>query len=284
MPSDWIVDFNIYNTEDFALPHKRPRVYVTGRKASLASLESFPEQIKPFQQRAFVRDIVDLSVLSQPLQSFTPWGHCGRGYSSLQRSNLRQWKAALSPELSNNVHLGQYIFIAYDRTPSSRTVWVPSMSWESCECLTACGPVLHCLSLGDNGHSRDSSVLPSERAALQGFPLGYIENDNKYAEASKAVGNAMSVPVVASVCFRELKFQLKLRRSIFVGDGASQVQRIEGTIMEMFATLINDLHQVNCDAVAERVLFAHVSCLAHNEHFHSFLSGFWLLVIRFMLS
>ena len=95
------------------------------------------------------------------------------------------------------------------------------MSSESCECLTANGPVLHCLSLGDGAKSRDSSVLPSERAALQGFPLDYICNDNRSAAACKAVGNAMSVPVLAAVCFRELFHQLQLRPLLLTDDSVS---------------------------------------------------------------
>ena len=95
------------------------------------------------------------------------------------------------------------------------------MSYETCECLTATGPVLHCFSLGDNAKSRDSSVLPSERAALQGFPLDYIVDDHRSQEACKAIGNAMSVPVLAVALFRELFYQLKTRPQLFSSASAS---------------------------------------------------------------
>ena len=52
---------------------------------------------------------------------------------------------------------------------------------------------------------------PSERAALQQFSLGYIVDDHRSQEACKAVGNSMSVPVLAVVSFRELFFELQLR-------------------------------------------------------------------------
>ena len=77
-------------------------------------------------------------------------------------------------------------------------------------------PVLHCFSLGDNAKSRDSFVLPSERAALQEFPLDYIVDDHRSQEACKAVGNSMSVPVLAVVLFRELFINCSCVHSFFL--------------------------------------------------------------------
>ena len=206
LPEDWIVDWFIYNTKDFGLPHNRPRVYLVGRKSSPGSLHRFPHNVNCFERKPFVADVV-----KQVMTGSLAVGYRGSGYSPLQRSNLRQWRNALCSQLRQKSMRGHCIFFAYDRTPSSRTNWKPSMSNETCECLTASGPMLHCFSLGDIAKSRDSSVLPSERAALQGFPLEYIVDDHRHLEATKAVGNSMSVPVVASVCFRELLYQLELR-------------------------------------------------------------------------
>ena len=218
LPSDWAIDHCIYNTKNFGLPHNRPRVYVTGRKTVEGSLvHRFPAKVNCWKGKPTVSDIVRPPLA---MEESAP-GYNGRGYTPLCRSNVRQWKAALSSQLCQQSCRGNYIFFAYDRTPSSRTTWAPNMSSESCECLTANGPVLHCLSLGDGAKSRDSSVLPSERAALQGFPLDYICNDNRSAAACKAVGNSMSVPVLAAVCFRELFHQLQLRPLLLTDDSVS---------------------------------------------------------------
>ena len=144
-----------------------------------------------------------------------------RGYTSLRRGSLRQWRNALKTQLTGKSFRGECIFFAYDRTPSSRTSWQPNISHETCECLTATGPVLHCFSLGDNAKSSDSSVLPSERAALQGFPLDYSVNDHRSQEACKAVGNSMSVPVWAVVLFHQLFHQMQLRPQRFSSAYAS---------------------------------------------------------------
>jgi len=237
LPAGWTVDVNILNSEDFALPQKRTRVYITGRKTSPGALGSWghgPDPIKPFQKSVFLCDVVSLLGFSGSLRA--PFGQDGRGYSSVQRSNLRQWRAALSHELSNKANIGQCVVIAYDRTPSSRTGWVPTWSRKTCECLTATGPVLHCLSLGDNAHSRNSSLLIRERAAMQGYPLGYICDDHMAAKAVTAIGNAMSVPVLAAVCFRELRYQIELRPRMFIGTGDSLLPRIQRIIMEKLSS------------------------------------------------
>ena len=219
LPSDWIIDYFIYNTKDFGLAHNRPRVYVTGRKTLGGALRSFPAKVQCFKRKPNVCEFARRQ-LPQEIEALVP-GYRGRSYSPLQRSNLRQWRNALSSELNGVSFRGQCIFFAYDRSPSSRTSWKPNMSYETCECLTATGPVLHCFSLGDNAKSRDSSVLPSERAALQGFPLDYIVDDHRSQEACKAIGNAMSVPVLAVALFRELFYQLKTRPQLFSSASAS---------------------------------------------------------------
>jgi len=206
LPGDWVTDHRVYNTKDFGLPHHRERVYLTGRKTAPSShVQCYPRPVSSWKSKA-----IGFKDIAKPLGSSAA-GHLGRGYSQLQRGNLRSWKVALSSELRQKSLKGEFIFVAYDRTPSDRTLWCPKMDFEACECLTANGPALHCFSLGDHGKSRNSTILASERGALQGFPVGYIEDDEWSAVASKAVGNAMSVPVVAAVCFRELFHQLQLR-------------------------------------------------------------------------
>jgi len=219
LPSDWTVDYRIYNSKHYGLAQNRPRVYVTGRKTLDGSLRSFPADVQCFKHMPNLCEFAR-GPLPEEMEALAP-GYQGRSYSPLQRSNLRQWRNALSSELSGETFRGRYIFFAYDRTPSSRTSWKPNMSYETCECLTANGPVLHCFSLGDNAKSRNSSVLPSERAALQGFPFGYIVDDHMSQEACKAVGNSMSVPVLAAVLFRELFYQLQLRPQRFSSANAS---------------------------------------------------------------
>ena len=210
LPGDWVIDHCIYNTKYFGLPHNRERVYLTGRKSSSSShVQCYPPPVSLWKSKA-----IGFSDIAKTLDSDSV-GHLGRGYSQVQRGNLRSWTVALSSELRQKSLKGQFIFVAYDRTPSNRTVWSPRMDFEACECLTASGPMLHCFSLGDHGKSRNSQILASERAALQGFPLDYIVDDEWSPQARKAIGNAMSVPVVAAVCFRELFHQLQLRPFVF---------------------------------------------------------------------
>ena len=224
LPSDWTVDHCMYNTKHFGLAQNRPRVYVVGRKTLGTASRAFPATAQCFNMKPKVSDFARVPLSGEMEEAAN--GYRGRGYSSLQKSNLRQWRNAMSSELKSQSLRGQCAFFAYDRTPSIRTSWKPNKSFDTCECLTANGPVLHCFSLGDNAKSRDSTVLPTERAALQGFPMDYIVNDHRSPEACVAIGNAMSVPVVATVFFRELSYQLQLRPERFSSFVASMPRNL----------------------------------------------------------
>ena len=115
------------------------------------------------------------------------------------------------PELDNQTNLGSIAAFAVDRTPASRTGWRVTKRIDFTECLTANGPALHFLSLGNGGATLDRSAFVVERARLQGFPEGYItEHDSAAAVSICAIGNAMSVPVIASAVYRELAYIMHL--------------------------------------------------------------------------
>jgi site-specific DNA-cytosine methylase len=206
LPSGWTVDHNLVNTRDFGLPQQRLRVYVVGRR--IASTDSMgtglPPPLRRFARKAALPDIVDWDAPTPRCGYF--FGQCGKGYSPLQQHNLATFKAWLKPELTDVAYLGSVACFAYDRTPGSRTAYGVPRLIDLCECLTATGPALHVISLGDSGKALDRALLVSERGRLQGFPSWYIANGFMANEAREAVGNAMSVPVVASVCFREIAY------------------------------------------------------------------------------
>ena len=102
---------------------------------------------------------------------------------------------------------GKFAVSATDRTPSSRTSWNVSRHVDCCECLTATGPLLHVMSLGEGCDATDPTVKLSvdkevsafERGRLQGFPEWLIDINEKFPDdAVKAFGSAMSLPVLAA--------------------------------------------------------------------------------------
>ncbi len=207
LPLDWSVDYKLYNSRNFGLPQNRPRVYIVGRRSNRAVV-SLPRPLVRFQRQPVLQDVIQLDA-PLPKKGYF-FGQCGRGYSAQQQRNLGVYKVWYTVALSNTKFLGSVAAFAYDRTPASRTDWSVTRHVDFTECLTASGPLLHFLSLGDSGQSIDRSVLVSERALLQGFPIGYVSDDLFSDEAIVAVGNAMSVPVVASVLYRELAYLLGL--------------------------------------------------------------------------
>ena len=206
LPKRWTVDYHLYNTKDFGLPQNRQRLYITGRFISHSDHSQLgrPPPLDMFTSRGALADIVDGNVTS--VGRF--FGQCGIGYTPLQRRNLAEWKALLRHSLSNPALIGSFACFAYDRTPAARTSWRSTLNLDYSECLTAKGPVLHLLSLGDHGNAVDRALLPSERGNLQGFQRWFIDNSFMPSESCKALGNSMSVPVIASVCYRELCYML----------------------------------------------------------------------------
>jgi len=223
LPIDWVIDHNVYNSRDFGLPQNRPRLYIVGRKATNRK-ERLPLPLCQFHRKPMLSDIVDSCVTPAQLQRGYFFGQCGRGYTVPEQRNLQDYKVWYSLELQDSNFLGSIASFAYDRTPSSRRDWSITKRINHCECLTAHMSRLHFLSLGDKGSSLDRAALLSERGRLQGLPLWYIANDSPYAETVKAVGNGMSVPVVASVIYREIAFILGLGELI-VDRGSPDVAR-----------------------------------------------------------
>ena len=222
LPKNWSVDFCFYNSWNFGLAQSRRRVYLVGRKAIPSNIgPSGPPPAKRFVNAPSLASIFDGPFIGVSGAR----GESGAGYSDLQQANLREWKAAFSPDISNPAKIGSFAVVAYDRTPGSRTSWTPTQSSEFCECLTATGPLLHCFSLVDHCKSLDRTLRLSERSLLQGFPRGYIVDDAMYNAGVTAVGNAMSVPVVAAVCFREVLFQVQNRSDAFRAIAGVSIER-----------------------------------------------------------
>jgi hypothetical protein len=144
------------------------------------------------------------------------FGHRGAGYTHCQRRNLKEARVVFHAELMDPAYLGKYAVFPYDRTMSTRTVMSFQKLVDICQCLTATGPVLHVFSLGDRAKSVDQAISIHERSLLQGFPSWFIEQSScthrsEERAAVRAIGNAMSVPVVAAACFREISHLFHLR-------------------------------------------------------------------------
>ena len=137
-------------------------------------------------------------------------------YTSLQKRNIREWKALYTFELTSQRFLNQFAVVDASRTPSTRTVYGKATKCPNrCPCLTASGPKLHVFALGPHidGTSSplDRPMRNAERAKVQGFSGAIVEaaSQMSVADAKRVFGNAMTVPVVGSVIARELRGLLR---------------------------------------------------------------------------
>ena len=183
----WTVELALLNARDFGLPQSRPRAYVIGRRAA-----AFP--VPPMAPHKFRR--------AGSLGRLLDWTASGqRPYTALQQQNIAEFKARLSGVMDNRSRQGQAVAIDVSRTPSGRTQWGAALpAPDVCECLTAAGPQLHVFALGWGAGplNLDRPMLPTERAAVQGFPLASFRHQEP-AVVRRAVGNAMAVSVIGSV-------------------------------------------------------------------------------------
>jgi hypothetical protein len=160
-----------------------------------------------FFHRGILADVIDFEA-TLPHKGYF-FGQGGRGYSPLQQQNLYDYKVWLARQIRDEKMEGVFACLVYDRTPSVRTNWKVRNGIDIAECLTTVGPPFHVLSLGvTREHPKfiDRALLNSERAGLQGFPRWYVNNTGENRATLKALGNAMSVPVVFSVLAREVIF------------------------------------------------------------------------------
>lgn len=205
---DWQISSNEVNSADFGVPQNRPRVYIVGVKihAGGRSLRK-PFHIPKFSARGRLSDIMDTDVTRS---CWTSAELLDYGYSHGQLENLHDFKLWYQPEMNEKSCKGQLACFPYDRTPMSRTAWSVTKHVDVSECLTATGPVLHVMSLGEGCDATDSRVALTfdkplsqfERGRLQGYPEWFIDIGSGVAKDSlKAFGNAMTVPVVASVLY-----------------------------------------------------------------------------------
>jgi site-specific DNA-cytosine methylase len=193
--SGWSIELHVLNAKHFGLPQSRARAYIIGRRRS-----AFPSpplrDIQKFSRRIGLGSLIDLSQDTY---------HGGTMYTRLQQQNLCDWKVAYHSLLMDESLQGQMIAVDISRTPSGRTSWGGLVREpDICQCLTARGPALHVIALGDGlVPSVDRPLNCVERLAIQGFPLSLASHCDAKVVV-RAVGNAMAVSVVGSVIAREL--------------------------------------------------------------------------------
>ena len=193
------------NSLDFGLPQSRSRLYIVGRKHSPEKNGSAMPPLRNFQQRLSLGKCLDTS------------DNIPGTYTSLQKRNIKEWKDLYKFELTAQRFMNQFAVVDASRTPSTRTVYGKSDNGKAtkrpnrCPCLTASGSKLHVFALGPH-IDRTSSPLDrpmriAERAKVQGFSGAIVEaaSQMSVADAKRALGNAMTVPVVGSVIARELR-------------------------------------------------------------------------------
>ena len=209
--SGWSLDYQTYNASDFCLPQNRPRIYLVGRK----SFGKSPKKVLRFHNTVGLSDILSFRGTVPSSGAFMP-----RDLNETELDNLKHFKVSLRAKMYDPKMAGKVACFPYDRTPSSRTKWTPQVHIEKAPCLTATGPVLFFLSLGQAGTSstrgsKHPSVcrvaFPVERGAIQGLPCWYITGRSKPVDTVRAVGNSMALPVLVSVLAREYIFYAGLQ-------------------------------------------------------------------------
>ena len=225
---EWAIEVHRVNSLDFGLPQSRTRLYIVGRRYPPEKNESYMPPLRKFQKRLPLSKCLDTSDKSPGT------------YTSLQRRNIREWKALYKFELNAQKFLNQFAVVDASRTPSTRTVYTKATKHpDRCPCLTASGPKLHVFALGPH-IDRTSSPLDrpmrnTERAKVQGFCGAIVEaaSHMSTADAKRVFGNAMTVPVVGSVIARELLGLLRAlnieKLTATLSSGKAQSQRYSRT-------------------------------------------------------
>ena len=195
----WAIEVHRVNSLDFGLPQSRTRLYVVGRRYSPEKNESYMPPLRKFQQRLPLSKCLDTS------------DKIPGTYTSLQRKNIREWKALYKFELNTEKFLNQFAVVDASRTPSTRTVYTKATKHpDRCPCLTASGPKLHVFALGphtdETSSPLDRPMRNTERAKVQGFYGAIVDaaSHMSVADGKRIFGNAMTVPAVGCVIAREL--------------------------------------------------------------------------------
>ena len=221
----WTVHVWKLNSINLGLPANRPRVYLIGRRIRrlLNQQSILPQSFVP----NFARVVRLPDILENSPEEARAWNTSM--YCETWRLHLDEYKSWFAVEMNSDDYSGSVACFAVDRTPSGRAAWPTKKRIDCCECLTANGPKLHILSLGqcplsstaslqhtESQPSHDRPLSVRERGRLQGFPdwfidVGFADSADKRAKKAEiAFGNAMSVPAIAVATYIALSDFLNL--------------------------------------------------------------------------
>ena len=172
------------NTKDFGLPQHRPRIYIIGvRKSCMARPLLSP--------RGFPRAPL-VSMLSKAPNT-NP-----RSLSKKQRQNLKGYLAKFQPQCRDIALRGTFAAFRVDRDPLK--TYRQERSDDCVMTLLTKNNSIWLLALGPCSGQRVSRLLlPTERAALQGFDRREFPLHVRDSTLLFVFGNAMSVPTVGAV-------------------------------------------------------------------------------------
>ncbi len=190
LAGQWHLDLYHLNTADFGLPQSRRRVYLVGRSAQWFANAARPV-VPHFVGQCPLGQLLDVT------------DQCRENrYTATQQDYLRAWKRYYEPSMVDRRFRGQFALVDLSRCPDGRHVWGTQARHENtCQCLTASGPMLHVFSLGEQGGplTLDRRLRVRERGALQGFPQRVCRAPRTEVSGTRVFGNSMSVPVIGSV-------------------------------------------------------------------------------------
>ena len=190
----WVVGIHLLNALSFGLPQSRSRAFIVGHRIDLFGNDV--ELPVNFERTVPLHHFVDIHDLHQ-VESNT----------GMQDKNITDWKQFYESRITDTTCKGSFAVFDVSRTPSNRTSWNARGNVDMVECLTASGPNLHIMSLGD-GDSRhltiDRRIRGHERARLQGFPPSICDMVSDNTASKRIFGNAMAVPVIGSMLASEI--------------------------------------------------------------------------------
>ena len=213
--SGWSLQVYKVNSLNFGLPQSRSRVYIVGRRRDAYGQSAVP-LLPQFTARMDFSEVLSSTPPAAVRSSLSSAGQEDhpQEYTPVVMQNIAEWKELLRPRLRTASFRGQFQIFPPDRTPSHRTSWMPKpRSPGECPCLTATGPMLHILSLGEGTEnlSVDRAMTSWERAALQGFPKAVCARAMSLSGhvARRIFGNAMSLPVIGIILGNELSMMVR---------------------------------------------------------------------------